>query len=59
MRSVVALIPDELLTDLPGDDDIFANPAGYRAAYERWLVRRLEPPHDFFTEALRAHAQLV
>jgi hypothetical protein len=59
MRSVVALIPDELLTDLPGDDDIFANPGEYRAAYERWLVRRLEPPHDFFTEALRAHAQLV
>jgi hypothetical protein len=59
MRSIVSLIPDELLHDLPGDDTFFANPGEYRVAYERWLVRRLEPPHDFLTEALRAHAQLV
>jgi hypothetical protein len=58
-RALVALIPDELLTDLPGDGDILANPGEYRAAYERWLARRLQPPHDFLTEALRAHAQLV
>jgi hypothetical protein len=59
MRSIVSLIPDDLLHDLPGDAGFFANPGEYRAAYERWLVRRLEPPHDFLTEALRAHAQLV
>jgi hypothetical protein len=55
LRSIAALIPDELLAG----DTMFDTPAEYRAAYERWLVRRLEPPHDFFTEALRAHAQLV
>jgi hypothetical protein len=55
MRSVVALIPDELLAE----DTMFRTPGEYRDAYERWLARRLEPPHDFFTEALRAHAQLV
>ena len=55
MRSLVALIPDELLAS----DVTFASPGEYRAAYERWLVHRLEPPHDFLTEALRAHAQLV
>ena len=55
MRSLAALIPDELLLG----DAMFATPAEYRAAYERYLARRLEPPHDFFTEALRAHAQLV
>ena len=58
LRSLVSLIPDDLLRDLPGDD-LFASPGEYRAAYERWLVRRLEPPHDFLTEALRAHAQLI
>jgi hypothetical protein len=55
VRSRVALIPDELLAS----DPTFATPGEYRAAYERWLGRRLEPPHDFLTEALRAHAQLV
>jgi hypothetical protein len=55
VRSLVALIPDELLAG----DAMFATPGEYRAAYEHWLVRRLEPPHDFLTEALRAHAQLV
>jgi hypothetical protein len=55
LRSLVALIPDELLAG----DTTFRTPGEYRDAYERWLVRRLEPPHDFLTEALRAHAQLV
>jgi hypothetical protein len=55
VRSLVALIPDELLAS----DPTFSSPDEYRTAYERWLVRRLEPPHDFFTEASRAHAQLV
>ena len=59
MRSIVGLIPDDLVRDLPGDADFFQNPGEYRDAYERWLVRRREPPHDFLTEALRAHAQLI
>jgi hypothetical protein len=53
----VALIPDELLAADP--DPPFATPTEYRNAYERYLLRRLEPPHDFLTEAQRAHAQLV
>ncbi|HKU16836.1 MAG TPA: HipA family kinase [Steroidobacteraceae bacterium] len=55
MHALVALIPDALL---PGDST-FATPAEQRSAYQRYLLRRLEPPHEFFTEALRAHAQLV
>ena len=55
VHSLVASIPDELLTS----DPTFASPGEYRTAYERWLLRRLQSPHDFFTEALRAHAQLV
>jgi hypothetical protein len=55
IRSLVALIPDELLAG----DTAFRTPAEFRAAYERYLLRRLEPPHDFFMEAQRAHAQLV
>ena len=55
VHSLVTLIPDELLMS----DPTFASPDEYRTAYERWLVRRLEPPQDFFTEASRAHAQLV
>ena len=55
VRSLVALIPDELLAG----DTLFAMTGEYRAAYAHWLVRRLEPPHDFMMEALRAHAQLV
>jgi hypothetical protein len=55
IRSLVALIPDELLAG----DPAFATPGEFRAAYERYLLRRLEPPHDFFMEAHRAHAQLV
>jgi len=51
------LIPDELLADDP--DPPFAAPGEYRNAYERYLLRRLEPPHDFLMEAQRAHAQLV
>ena len=57
IRALVALIPDELLADDP--DPPFAAPGEYRNAYERYLLRRLEPPHDFLMEAQRAHAQLV
>jgi hypothetical protein len=55
IHELVALVPDELLAG----DTTFAAPGEYRVAYERWLTRRLEPPHGFLTEALRAHAQLV
>ena len=55
IRSLVTFIPDQLLAD----DRAFATPGEFRSAYERYLLRRLEPPHDFFQEAQRAHAQLV
>jgi hypothetical protein len=55
IRSLVALIPDELLAG----DAAFATATEFRNAYEGYLLRRLEPPHEFLTEALRAHAQLV
>jgi hypothetical protein len=59
VASLVALVPDELLVNESGSDTTFSSPGEYRVAYQRWLGRRLEPPHDFLTEALRAHAQLV
>ena len=59
IRSVVALIPDELLLDAAAGEPAFATAGEFRAAYERYLLRRLEPPQDFFLEAQRAHAQLV
>jgi hypothetical protein len=59
IRSLVALLPDELLVDDSSGDQAFATAGEFRAAYERYLLRRLEPPHDFLMEAQRAHAQLV
>jgi hypothetical protein len=55
IRSLVALVPDDLLAG----DPAFQTSDEFRDAYERYLLRRLEPPHDFFMEAQRVHAQLV
>ncbi|MGH8175926.1 MAG: HipA family kinase [Steroidobacter sp.] len=55
VHAVVALIPDVLLAD----DSTFASPAQYREAYTEYLLRRLQPPHLFAEEAIRAHAALV
>lgn len=55
IRRVAALIPDSLLQG----DSTFASAAQYRNAYTEYLLRRLEPPHLFAEEAIRAHAALV
>jgi len=53
--SIVAGVPDALLTG----DAMFATGAARRAAYVEYLLRRLEPPHAFLEEAIRARSVLV
>jgi len=55
VRSIVAEVPDVLLMG----DTTFATPAERRAAYVEYLLRRLEPPHAFLEEAIRARSVLV
>src|SRR5262245_33469888 len=55
VRSIVDEAPDALLTG----DAMFATSAARRAAYVEYLLRRLEPPHDFLEEAIRARSVLV
>jgi hypothetical protein len=55
VRDIVTLVPDSLLVS----DSTFATPEEYREAYVRYLVRRLESPHPYLEEALRARALLV
>jgi hypothetical protein len=55
VRSIVADVPDALLTG----DAMFATGASRRAAYVDYLLRRLEPPHAFLEEAIRARSVLV
>jgi hypothetical protein len=50
-----ALIPDAWL----GGDAPFASPVAHRDAYARYLQRRIDTPHAFLEEALRAHALVV
>jgi len=49
--AIVALIPDEWL-----DDDAHAGKPAQRAAYTRYLTRRLEAPRAFAEEAERARS---
>jgi len=49
--AIVALIPDEWL-----DDDAHAGKPAQRAAYSRYLTRRLEAPRAFAEEAERARS---
>jgi hypothetical protein len=55
IQAIVAQVPDALLAD----DGTFSAPAQHRAAYNEYLSRRLQPPHAFVEEAIRAHALLV
>jgi hypothetical protein len=50
--AVVKLIPEEWLTDHP----LFSGQQQQREAYRTYLLRRLEPPHEFLEEAIRARA---
>ncbi len=48
---IVGLIPDTWL----GPDAPFADVQAQRDAYRAYLLRRLDPPHVFLEEAIRAH----
>ena len=50
IERIVALVPEAWL----GGDAPFANLAEHRAAYARYLCRRIELPHAFVEEAIRA-----
>jgi hypothetical protein len=52
IAAVVALIPDAWLEDEP----LFADKAEHRAAYGRYLTRRLQAPRAFAEEAARARS---
>jgi hypothetical protein len=49
--AIAALVPDDWLAD-----DAHADPAARRAAYSRYLTRRLEAPRAFAEEAERARS---
>jgi hypothetical protein len=53
--SIVQLIPDAWL----GGDASFGGANQYREAYMEYLLRRLEPPHAFLEEAIRARSRYV
>jgi hypothetical protein len=55
ITDIVAMIPDAWLTG-PAP---FNTGEEHRAAYSQYLLRRLEPPHAFLEEAIRARSQLV
>jgi hypothetical protein len=55
LEQIVAQIPDMWL----GVEQGFADPDAHRAAYLAYLHSRLQPPHRFVEEAIRARAQLV
>jgi hypothetical protein len=55
LEAIAAALPDELL----GGDGCFSSAAEYRAAYAEYLRLRLQGPHLFIEEAIRAHAALV
>lgn len=50
IERIVALVPDAWLFDAP-----FSSVQEHRAAYANYLRRRIEAPHAFVEEALRAH----
>lgn len=50
IERIVELIPEAWL----GGDAPFTDPAAQRAAYAQYLQRRIEAPHAFLEEALRA-----
>lgn len=55
IERIVAQIPDGwLLGDAPSVDVPFADASAHRAAYARYLCRRLQAPRDFALEAIHA-----
>jgi HipA-like kinase len=55
VASIVQWIPDAWL----GGDSSFGGSNQYREAYTEYLLRRLEPPHAFLEEAIRARSRYV
>ena len=55
IRDIVALIPDVWLNDTTS----FPSPQETRQAYIDYLLKRIEPPHAFIEEAIRARSLLV
>jgi hypothetical protein len=55
LENIVALIPESWL----GVDTPFATPQENRQAYTKYLQLRLQQPHAFVQEAIRARSQLV
>jgi hypothetical protein len=55
IRSVIELIPDSWLGDVPE----FPSIAAHRTAYVDWFTQRLAGPRDWVEEAVRARAVLV
>jgi HipA-like protein len=53
--SIVTLIPDAWLVG----DSAFGESHQHRAAYKEYLLSRLEPPHAFLEEAVRARSLYV
>ena len=57
IAGIVALIPDSwLAAGSPTKISLFGSPAEYRNAYIEYLTRRIEPPHVFLEEAIRARS---
>ncbi len=55
MKNIVALIPEVWLADAPSFSDL----TQHRNAYLEYLLRRLDPPHAFLEEAVRARSLYV
>jgi hypothetical protein len=55
IRSVIELVPESWLGDVPE----FASIEAHRAAYAGWLTQRLASPREWVEEAVRARAVLV
>ena len=57
IAGIVELIPDAwLATEPPTNNSLFDSPTEHRNAYIEYLTRRLEPPHVFLEEAIRARS---
>lgn len=55
IENIVNLIPDAWLVE----DSSFGGPTQHRNAYLEYLLSRLEPPHGFLEEAVRARSLYV
>jgi hypothetical protein len=60
IRGIVKLIPNAwLVVDPLVGNSVFVGPAEHRDAYIEYLLSRLEPPHVFLEEAIRARSLSV